>query len=194
MTAFVLGNGLSRLAVDVAVLHQRGPVYGCNALYRTHTPTVLVATDQLIARAIQDSGYARKNRFYTRKPRAELGGLAVPKKYYGFSSGPIAVSLAAQDGHDPIYMIGFDMGPDQQGRFNNVYAGTEFYKPENSVPTFPGNWARQIRVVISDYIDRKFVRVCGHTTAEIKVFDGASNLEHMDLSRFLELINTPKEI
>ncbi len=72
-TAFVLGNGRSREPIDLAQLKTQGPVYGCNALYRTFTPDVLIATDRPIATAIQDSGYAKKHRFYTRKPLPESG-------------------------------------------------------------------------------------------------------------------------
>jgi len=95
--AFVLGNGTSRAELQVDELQKYGPVYGCNALYRTTTPTVLIATDQPIATAIQDSGYALKNRFYTRRPIDGLGAVRIPPGYYGYSSGPIAVGIAAMD-------------------------------------------------------------------------------------------------
>ena len=79
MAAFVLGNGVSRNSIDVDVLIKLGPVYGCNALYRTHTPTVLVATDRPISEMIQESGYSKKNKFYTRRPLKNLGGMSVPQ-------------------------------------------------------------------------------------------------------------------
>lgn len=193
MAAFVLGNGVSRQSVSVHHLQRRGPVYGCNALYRTHMPTVLVATDQHIAREIQESGYARTHRFYTRRPLPKLGALTVPREYFGFSSGPIAVALAAQDNHDPVYLVGFDMGPDQLGQFNNVYAGTEFYKPCNSTPTFAGNWIRQIQRVLSDYPVHTFVRVQGDSTAAIVELQNIRNLQHITLAEFLARINTVEE-
>ena len=58
-TAFVLGNGVSRQAVDLNRLKSLGKIYGCNALYRDFTPDILVATDKPIATEIQNSGYAR---------------------------------------------------------------------------------------------------------------------------------------
>ena len=66
--AFVLGNGVSRLAIDLNQLKTCGKIYGCNALYREFTPDVLISTDKGIAHAIQNSGYAEKHRMYTRKP------------------------------------------------------------------------------------------------------------------------------
>jgi hypothetical protein len=64
--AFVLGNGVSRRGIDLEQLRLYGKIYGCNALYREFTPDVLVATDRPIATAIQESGYAQHNEFYTR--------------------------------------------------------------------------------------------------------------------------------
>ena len=194
MAAFVLGNGISRQAIDPAVLAQHGPVYGCNALYRTFAPTVLVATDAPIAAAIQDSGYAQHHRFYTRRPRPESGALAVPQQYFGFSSGPRAMALAAIEGHDPIYLLGFDLGPDAAGQFNNVYASTEFYKRQGDRPTFVGNWVRQMTPVMRDHPGCQFRRVYGRTTAVITEFESVRNLERVEISEFLRRINTPKDL
>lgn len=190
MAAYVLGNGVSRLEVDVDLLLRQGSVYGCNALYRTHTPTALIATDQHIAREIQESGYAQLHRFYTRRPLAKLGAQTVPREYFGFSSGPIAVAIAARDRHDPVYLIGFDMGPTEHGRFNNVYAGTNFYKAVNSAPTFTGNWVRQLQRVIADHADQTFIRVHGNSTAIIAELESVKNLQSATMSEFLASINT----
>ena len=194
MVAFVLGNGISRRDIDPAVLAQRGPVYGCNALYRTFSPIVLVATDAPIATEIQQSGYCQGRRFYTRRPRPESGALPVPQQYFGFSSGPIAMALAAQDGHHPIYLLGFDLGADQGGRFNNVYADTEFYKRSGDRPTFTGNWVRQMVRVAQDFPDQQFVRVCGTTTAQILDLDRLSNFRSQALNHFERALNNSEEL
>jgi hypothetical protein len=194
MTAFVLGNGVSRLEVPIDTLKKLGDVYGCNALYRTHVPTALVATDQHIAREIQESGYSKHNRFYTRRPLPKLGAHAVPREYFGYSSGPIACAVAARDSHDPIFLIGFDMGPTDQGKFNNIYAGTQFYKPQNSEPTFTGNWVRQLQRILTDHTKQQFVRVMGSTTAQITELDAVKNLLSMPMHDFLASINTREEI
>ena len=191
-TAFVLGNGVSRKNISLSTLKQVGKIYGCNALYREFTPDVLVATDRPIATAIQESGYSAKNLFYTRRPLDGLGAHKVPQAYFGYSSGPIAVSIAAQDGHLTIYMLGFDMGPDKNQQLNNIYAGTEFYKSKNAQPTFVGNWVKQIIHVAQDFPNTNFVRVCGDTTAHISQFDKISNLKSMDLSEFMTQLPTDR--
>ena len=194
MAAIVLGNGRSREPLDVNHLLTLAPVYGCNALYRSHCPTVLVATDRPIATQIQESGYPRHNRFYTRRPMPNLGALSVPKKYFGFSSGPIACAIAAEDGMNPVYLLGFDMGPTESGRFNNVYADTEFYKKTEALPTFTGNWVRQIVTICRDFPKISFHRVMGDTTAAIPEFSKVDNLRHMPMADFLDRINNTKDL
>jgi hypothetical protein len=184
-TAFILGNGISRQGIDLIQLRTYGPIYGCNALYREFIPDVLVATDRPIATVIQESDYSKHNRFYTRRPIDGYGAHRVPSVYFGYSSGPIATAIAAQDGHDCIYLLGFDMGPAKNQKFNNVYAGTEFYKMPTAAPTFTGNWIKQLTQITQDFPLAQFVRVHGTTTAEITQFTTVSNFKSMDLSEFL---------
>lgn len=192
--AFVLGNGISRAEIQVNELQKYGSIYGCNALYRTAKPTVLIATDQPIATAIQDSGYALKNRFYTRRPIDGLGAVRIPASYYGYSSGPIAVGIAAMDRVQRIYMLGFDMGPTENNKINNLYAGTEYYKSADSQPTYTGNWIRQITKIVNEYPKTKFVRVCGPTTAKILELNALPNLAHIDIDSFQNRINNQKDL
>jgi predicted transcriptional regulator len=77
------------------------------------------------------------------------------------------------------------MGPDKNQQFNNVYAGTEFYKTSTSVPTFTGNWIKQLIRIVQDFPQTEFVRIHGATTAEIPQFSTVSNLKSMQLAEFL---------
>jgi hypothetical protein len=192
--AFVLGNGSSRLLVNLETLKELGATYGCNALYREFVPTVLISTDRPISDRIQDSGYARQNRFLTRKPRPDSGAQPVQQAYYGFSSGPIAAAVAAQDRNRAVYLIGFDMGPSATGHFNNVYADTEFYKKSSANPTYTGNWQRQIVTVAGDFPSTNFFRVLGPTTADHSELRGIRNMAHMTMEDFLNRINNTKEL
>ena len=192
--AFVLGNGISRKDIDLQQLKQYGPIYGCNALYREFIPDALIATDKPIATHIQESGYSSQHRFHTRRPIAGLGALDVPKKYFGYSSGPIATSIAAQDGNLYIYLVGFDMGPTANNTVNNLYAGTEFYKSATAPPTFTGNWVKQLCQIAKDYPKVQFIRVQGATTATITEFSALLNFTHLDLATFLDRINNKKDL
>lgn len=194
MIGFALGNGLSRAKVNINQLLRLGNVYACNGVYRTHCVTALVATDQPIAKSIQESGYSKHNRFYTRRPMVDSGAKPVPKSYHGFSSGPIAVGISALDGCKRIYLLGFDLGPDPAGKFNNIYAGSEFYKQPNAQPTYTGNWIKQLCKVVSDFPDYQFIRVMGETTANIIEFDHVKNLASLSMNLFLERINNEKDL
>jgi hypothetical protein len=189
--AFILGNGKSRLAVNLNKLMEVGTVFGCNGLYRDFTPHCLVATDRPIAEEIQNSGYAQKHRFHTRKPIESLGGKFLVKEYKGFSSGPNAAALALVDGHSDIYLIGMDLGT-TNGMFNNIYAGTQFYKKELDPPTFPGNWINQVVTLTKDFESRQFWRVEGPESAFVPQFNKIPNMRILSMDKFLEKVNTAR--
>ena len=192
--AFVLGNGQSRQPVNLPLLRSCGTTYGCNALHRDFVPDVLVATDRPIADHIQATGYAIDHKFFTRKPVPGRGGHRIPEPYFTFSSGPAAVGIALDDRHSRIYMLGFDLGPSESNLFNNLYAGTEFYKKIGSVPTYTGNWSRQIFRLIQNNPQVQFVRVYGTTTARLRDLDALSNLQHLQMPEFLDRINNQKDL
>jgi hypothetical protein len=192
--AFVLGNGVSRQLVDLAKLSLCGQVYGCNGLYREFAPAVLVSTDTPISLHIQNSGYSKTQVHYTRKPLPGFGAQQIPREYYAFSSGPAAAGIATTNGHCCIYLLGFDLGPSTTGKFNNVYADTEFYKKSSAIATYSGNWVRQLTTVMTDNPTVRFYRVQGTTTADIAAFDTVGNLVHMPLADFLDRINNTKDL
>jgi hypothetical protein len=155
---------------------------------------VLVATDRPIATAIQESGYALTHRFHTRRPIAAWGAQAVPNEYFGYSSGPIAVSLAALDNNCRVYLLGFDMGPTANNKINNLYAGTEYYRSADAPPTYTGNWIKQLVKIVQDNKHCKFIRVTGPSTAKIKELESFANLSHLDMGTFLDRIHNKKDL
>ena len=189
--AFILGNGRSRLAVDLPKLAECGTVFGCNGLYRDFVPHCLVSTDRPIAEEIQNTGYAQKNRFHTRKPVEGLGARLLIKDYKGFSSGPNAASLALVDGHSDIYLIGMDLGT-TNGMFNNIYAGTQFYKKELESQTYAGNWINQIVKLTEDFDTRQFWRIEGPESAFVPQFNKIQNMRILSMDKFLEKVNTAR--
>jgi hypothetical protein len=122
------------------------------------------------------------------------GAQGVPELYHGYSSGPIAVALAAQAGYQYVYLLGFDMGPNKNQKINNLYAGTEFYKSPESPPTFTGNWLKQICKIVKDHPGTVFTRIVGPTTARIADLEALTNLHHEDLARFQDRINTKTDL
>ena len=192
--AIVLGNGISRQQIDLNLLKPLGRVYACNAIYREFVPDVLISTDLPISDRIQQEGYSQQNTHYTRKPMPGHGSIRIPQQYFGYSSGPVAVGQAAIDGAESVYLVGFDMGPTRVGRFNNIYADTEFYKKSSANPTFTGNWVRQIKQIAKDFPKTKFCRVVGDTTAELPDLLAIPNMLHMPMEEFQNRINNTKEL
>ena len=122
---------------------------------------------------------------YTRKPIEGLGARRIQEAYWGYSSGPVAASIAAADGHDDIYLLGFDMAG-VNDRFNNVYADSEFYKRSNSVPTYTGNWERQLVRIMQDYPHTNWIRVHGPTTADVKDFHKQPRYKRVETLEFIK--------
>ena len=86
------------------------------------------------------------------------------------------------------------MGPSATNKFNNVYADTEFYRKSSSLPTFTGNWVRQIVTICKDFSNTSFHRVMGDTTASIPELNNINNLRNMPMIDFLDRINNAKDL
>jgi hypothetical protein len=187
--AFVLGNGKSRLAIDPQQdLHGRGTIYGCNAIYREFMPQVLISTDKPISDKIQELGIPERVKHWTRRPLPDSKSQKIERPYYGMSSGPVAISRAALDGHTHIYFLGFDLGsPD--GLLNNVYGGTEFYKANTDKATFAGNWVYQIDQIAELHRQAIFFRVFGKESTPIKFKNKWKNIEDISMEQFKLKIN-----
>ena len=184
MIAFVLGNGKSRVGIDLHALKKYGAIYGCNALYREFDPDVLVSTDPGISREIQASGWPLNRRHYTRKPFRDSGSMPLHPNYKGMSSGPNAVKIAIDDGMKTIFLVGFDLGS-TNNFFNNVYADTEHYKKSNQGPTFGGNWANQLVKLANESPAVDFIRVIDEDSQEFSVISATTNIKTISKSQFL---------
>jgi len=162
LNAFILGNGTSRSTIECEELKKYGPIYGCNALYRTFRPDYLVAVDVKMVLEISKSMYQHKNQVWT-NPNNSYNGLQKlnffqPSK--GWSSGPTALWLSAQHRHKKIYILGFDYKGLKEGqKFNNIYADTPNYKQSQDGATFFGNWLRQTVSVVKEHTETQFIRV-----------------------------------
>ena len=163
---FALGNGKSRLHIDPAQLRTHGLVGGCNRIYEEHHVDILVATDRKMAAEIEESGYARNNEMWTRRPIPDHGARELKRPEYGFSSGPALVEMMFQKGLKEIYLIGFDMGSPNEF-VNNIYAGTAWYKTPSQSATFYGNWVNQFKQISEMRGNRKIIRVLGPESTPI---------------------------
>jgi hypothetical protein len=185
-TAFILGNGKSRLRLKLDELKFHATVYGCNALYREYTPDYLIAVDEKMVKEIEKTGYHLRQQLWTNPNKGvlKIPGLNYFKPHKGWSSGPTALWLAARNQHQTIYIFGFDYeGIDR--RVNNVYADTPNYKKSTDVATYYGNWLNQTEQVIRDNKQIKFVRVVDTLNFRPPTLSQiTTNFEHMSYEDF----------
>jgi len=187
LNAFVLGNGLSREPIDPNDMSKIGPVYGCNALYRTFSPDYLVAVDVKMILEINKAGYQHNNEVWTNPNKAygAMQNLNFFKPSKGWSSGPTALWLAAQHGHRNIFILGFDYkGLENGTKFNNIYADTKNYKQSRDGATFFGNWLRQTKSVIENHKDINFYRVIAPDNYRPDELNKLNNLTTIDIKNF----------
>jgi hypothetical protein len=212
--AFVIGNGTSRSNFDLNTLRGKGTIYGCNALYRDFLPDVLVCTDDNMREEIELSeinpdvleNIPKKIPFYTRRP-GKLIKTHMNRKWqetdyqnnysrkiehnWGYSSGQVALTYACLESPKFIYIIGFDfLGiGDKMNNLNNIYAGTNAYKPETATATYYMNWVDQIRRIMLDYPAINFTRVGALSNYVPKEWDCCSNHREITFEQFEKEIN-----
>ena len=179
MIVFILGNGYSRKGISCEFLRSHGLVIGCNAIYRTETPDILVAVDRPMRREIEKSSW---------------DGPLVTNEDYSFEkpykySGYIALHEAMR--HDPatVYILGFDYSGAKTNRRmkkytlgRNLYAGSANYK---MAPPTDNHFRVRARIEASffkKYMDVKFVRVVDHTSGEMNL-----GIEEISKTKFIKL-------
>jgi len=194
--AFVLGNGESRKGIEINDLKEKGTVYACNAVYRTHQPHWLVAVDPKMMNEIAETDYVVNNKVYSNynaqyaKNTKILDHVTWSRPSLGWSSGPTALKLACDHGFKEIYILGFDyQGHKEQSRnnvfrLNNMFGDTRNYKKRNEAATFYGNWMNQTKKCLEDYKDVKFHRVIPQGWFKPKDLEWRGNIDHPTIEQF----------
>jgi hypothetical protein len=192
--AFVLGNGESRKGIDINDLKEKGTVFACNAVYRTHRPDFLVAVDPKMIFEIAETDYPVHNKVwsnfnaqYNKHPKI-LNHVNWFKPSLGWSSGPTALRMACEHGFREIYILGFDYQGLNQGKrytLNNIFGDTRNYKKRNDEATFYGNWMNQTKRCLQDFKDVQFHRVIPKGWFKPKDIEWAGNIDHPTTEEFL---------
>ena len=197
-TAFVLGNGQSRRGIEINDLKEKGTVFACNAVYRTHRPDFLIAVDPKMILEIAETDYMLHNKVwsnfnaqYNKNPKI-LNHVNWFKPSLGWSSGPTALRMACEHGFREIYILGFDYqglaeknGKNNRYRLNNIFGDTRNYKKNNDEATFYGNWMNQTKKCLKDFPDTKFHRVIPKGWFKPKDLEWNSNIDHPTTEEFL---------
>lgn len=186
-SAFVLGNGTSRLSINPFSIISEGKIYGCNAQYREFTLNYLIAVDAKMINEIIDSQYHKTNEVWTNPNRGikskEHINFLNPHK--GWSSGPTALWLASTHNYTDIYILGFDyVGVNKL--VNNVYANTNNYKKSTATATFYGNWLAQTIKVIKEFKHINYYRVINKGNFIPDKLAALPNLTHITYKELTE--------
>ena len=193
-TAFVLGNGQSRRGIDIDDLKEKGTVFACNAVYRTHRPHFLVAVDPKMILEIAETDYPLHNKVWSnfneqyRKHPKILDHVNWFKPSLGWSSGPTALRLACEQGFKEIYILGFDYQGLKDGKrfkLSNIFGDSRNYKRNIDEATFYGNWMNQTKRCLQDFKEVKFHRVIPEGWFKPNDIDRPHNMEHVTTEQFL---------
>jgi len=183
--AFVLGNGKSRLKLQLASLKSVATIYACNAIYREFEPDFLIAVDTKMINEIIKAGYHNDHQVWTNPNRSvkNINNLNLFNPHKGWSSGPTALWFASQNNHKDIYIFGFDyQGLD--GKFNNVYADTFNYKKSTDAATYHGNWLNQTHTIIKENKKINYYRVINSNDYIPDKLINLNNLTHITYEEF----------
>ena len=199
--AFVLGNGESRMGIDIDDLKKHGTVFACNGVYRTDKPDFLIAVDPKMVLEIAESDYLLQNKVYSnfnaqynKNPKI-LENVQWFKPSLGWSSGPTALRMACDHGFKEIYILGFDYqglsegGKNNRFKVNNLFKDSRNYKKGNEQATFFGNWMNQTKKCLQDYPDVKFHRVIPKDWFQPKDLQWKGNIDHPSTEEFLDKFN-----
>jgi hypothetical protein len=199
--AFVLGNGESRKGIDINDLKEKGTVFACNGVYRTHQPHFLVAVDPKMILEIAETDYMLHNKVwsnfnaqYNKNPKI-MDHVQWFKPSLGWSSGPTALRMACDHGFKEIYILGFDYQGLSEGqknnrfKVNNLFKDTRNYKKGNEQATFFGNWMNQTKKCLQDFKDVRFHRVIPTGWYQPKDLAWKGNIDHPSTEEFLDKFN-----
>lgn len=174
--ACVIGNGTSRLELDLTTIGRKMTTYGCNALYRDYMPDYLISMDYNMVMEILDKKIHYKTSFHTQHDNRidELQTKGEPINFFWgmsetYDSGNSALILSLSNKHEVVYMIGFDYSTSPSS-LPNVYNNTQNYTNNHIWPAASmtdTKWEKRLKKILKDYPNQKVVRVNGTKSLNI---------------------------
>jgi hypothetical protein len=108
----------------------------------------------------------------------------------GWSSGPTALWHASDmTDYDTIYILGFDFEGTGQ-LVNNIYSGTQNYKPAHEKATYFGNWLKQTVITCQNNPKKRYIRVLGEsffTPPELTKLENVENIHVRDFKKSFDI-------
>ena len=200
--AFVLGNGESRKGIEINDLIERGTVFACNGVYRTHRPHFLIAVDPKMMFEIAEGDYMQNNKVWSNFNAQYNKNDKIKnhcnwfKPSLGWSSGPTALRMACEHGFKEIYILGFDYQGLKEGaryKFNNIFKDSRNYKRGKDEATFHGNWMNQTKRCLQDFKDVNFHRIIPSGWFRPKDLEWSKNMDHPTTEEFMAKFNLQRK-
>lgn len=192
--ACVIGNGTSRIGFNLEEIHALMTTYGCNALYRDFMPNYLISMDYSMVDEILKARVHYQTIFWTQHANRvdDLERKGEPINFFWGQketndSGNSALRLALKNGHETVYMLGFDYSTDPS-TLPNVYAGTPNYAKNHMWPAASmrdTQWGNRLRRILRDFPKQKVIRVNGTKSLQIDL----PNYSEITIEQFKELLN-----
>ena len=197
--ACIIGNGESRLQFNLHSINKVMTTFGCNALYRDFIPDKLVAMDYAIVDEILNHQIYNKTVFHTQHynkidklvTTQNLPISFISQQKETVDSGNTAVRLAAEMGHDQVYLIGFDYISTNR-LLNNVYGNTRHYANKagghtNSVTL--AKWQTRLRAIAKTHSTTNFIRVNGNGYLPLVDQSNFTNISPQEFLQRIEELN-----
>lgn len=173
LSAVVIGNGESRINLNLSNVVKNNVSIGCNAIHRDFLTDHIVCCDKRMVEEVINNSltcnsiiYVRYDWYqYFKKIKKQKNVRLVPNLPYegslkqddpiNWGSGCYAVLLAAHLGYENIKLIGFDLYS-KDNLVNNIYKGTSNYSSADKNSVDPSFWIYQIEKVFSHFPNSHF--------------------------------------
>lgn len=168
--SIAVGNGESRLGIDLDRFYKKVILIGCNALHRDHRVDHLICVDQRMVNEAIENPSTKETKIYTRPnwvlqfrnnsnvtevPELPYKGTLREDDPWHWGSGPFALLLAAQLSESDVWVIGFDLHSKSK-TVNNVYKGSKNYSAALASPVDPRYWIYQCQKVFAYFPNKRF--------------------------------------
>lgn len=190
---FVICNGESRKGFNLEMLRRYGPIFGCNALYRDFRPDVLFAGEQHMIDEITAADYCGPRSFrLPGQKRALLDWTGPGSKEVipddGWACGPTATLLMCQrENVDIVFMIAADIFS-LTGRHDNIYKGTNCYRPADGDFTATVNFINQLTCIFNMFPDISFYRVTDPKNPHPQGWCEHKNVESITYKKMMDIL------
>jgi hypothetical protein len=171
--ALVIGNGESRIGLDLNSFKEHFVTIGCNALHRDFVPNHLVCFDRRMAAEATENILTKTSTIHVREdwfhyfrkikknknvcqlPNLPYKGNLKADKPNNWGSGAYAVLFAAMS-YNRIFLLGFDLWGNSN-LVNNVYKNTNNYSNKDTAAVDPSFWIYQIGKIFVLHPNKEFV-------------------------------------